>query len=105
MTARVRPLEHGVRFHVRVTPRGGRNAVEGWQDDAAGKAHLKLRVTVAAADGKANDAVVRLVAESLAVPRTRVDIVSGASARIKMLEVRGDGAELQRRLAAFGEAS
>ena len=105
MSARVHALDDGVRFAVRVTPRGGRDAIEGWQSDAAGKTHLKLRVRVAAEDGKANEAVVRLVAEELSVPRGQIEIVSGASARLKMLEIRGDGDALQRRLAAFGDVT
>ena len=105
MTARVRSVEGGVRFAARVTPRGGRDAIEGWHDDAAGRPHLKLRVRVAAEDGQANEAVIRLVAQELAVPRKQIAIVSGASARLKMIEVRGPESELERRLQAFGDAT
>ena len=49
-----------MRLSVRVTPRGGRDAVDGWTRDDAGRPVLKVRVAAAAADGKANAAVIGL---------------------------------------------
>jgi uncharacterized protein YggU (UPF0235/DUF167 family) len=74
---------------VRVTPRGGRDAVEGWTADADGRPLLKLRVSAAATDGAANAAVIALVARSLGVPRSAVRIASGETARVKRLEIAG----------------
>ena len=74
---------------MRVTPRGGRDAVEGWAVDGAGRPVLKLRVSAAAAEGAANAAVVALMARTLGVPRSAVRIVSGETARVKRLEVAG----------------
>jgi len=51
-----------VRLTVRLTPRGGRDAVEGWTRDDAGRLVLKVRVAAAAADGQANAAVIALLA-------------------------------------------
>ena len=85
---------------MRVTPRGGRDAIEGWAVDAAGRPLLKLRVSAAAADGAANAAVTALVAKALGVPRSAVRIASGETARIKRLEIAGaDEADIVR---AFG---
>jgi uncharacterized protein YggU (UPF0235/DUF167 family) len=78
-----------VRLAVRVTPRGGRDAVEGWMRDAEGRAVLKLRVAAAAADGQANAAVVALLAKALGRPRSAVRLVRGETARLKLLEVEG----------------
>lgn len=90
-----------MRLAVRVTPRGGRDAVDGWTADAAGRALLKVRVSAAAAEGAANAAVLAVVAKALGVPRSRVTLVSGATARVKVLEIGGvDEADLT---AAFGE--
>ncbi|HKP80092.1 MAG TPA: DUF167 family protein [Phenylobacterium sp.] len=87
------------RLTVRVTPRGGRDAVEGWVVDDAGRAMLKLRVSAAAAEGAANAAVVALLASSLKLPRSAVRVASGATARVKRLEIDAEDADLVR---AFG---
>ena len=87
------------RLTVRVTPRGGRDAVEGWVVDDAGRAMLKLRVSAAAAEGAANAAVVALLASSLKLPRSAVRVASGATARVKRLEIDAEDADLIR---AFG---
>lgn len=74
---------------VRVTPRGGRDAVEGWTTDAAGRPLLKLRVAAAAADGAANAAVIALLAQALGIPRSAVAIVAGHAARVKRVAIAG----------------
>jgi uncharacterized protein YggU (UPF0235/DUF167 family) len=77
------------RLTVRVTPKGGRDAVEGWTQDEAGRPILKLRVSAAAADGAANAAVVALVARSLKIAKSAVRIAAGETARVKRLEIAG----------------
>ncbi|MBS0361476.1 MAG: DUF167 domain-containing protein [Proteobacteria bacterium] len=90
-----------MRLAVRVTPRGGRDAVEGWMVDAAGRALLKLRVAAAAADGQANAAVLALLAKALGAPKSSLTLVSGQTARVKLIEIEGlTVADLAR---AFGD--
>ena len=61
-------------------------------------------MTAAAENGRANDAVVRLLAETLELPRGNVSVVSGRAARTKVVELAGMAAEeTERRLAAAGE--
>ena len=87
------------RFAVRLTPRGGRDAIEGWSEDAQGQAVLKARVAAPPVDGAANAALIRLIAKALDAPRSAVRIVSGEGARVKLLVVDGmDAAEVRRRL-------
>jgi uncharacterized protein YggU (UPF0235/DUF167 family) len=78
-----------MRLTVRVTPRGGRDAVEGWGIDAGGRRILKLRVAAAATEGAANAAVIALVAKALGRPRSAVAIALGGTARVKQLEIEG----------------
>jgi uncharacterized protein (TIGR00251 family) len=89
-----------VRFAVRLTPRGGRDAVEGWAEDDGGRAVLKVRVAAPPVDGEANAALIRFIAKQLSLPRSAVRIVSGETARIKILAVDGldeDGLRLTLR--------
>jgi uncharacterized protein YggU (UPF0235/DUF167 family) len=89
-----------VRLAVRVTPRGGRDAVDGWALDPAGRPYLKVRVSAAAADGEANAALTAFLAKALKRPKSAVRIVAGETARVKSLEIEGlDEATLE---AAFG---
>ncbi len=81
------------RVTVRVTPRAGR---EGLERTPTGE--LKALVAAPAEGGKANAAVCRLVAEALGVPKSRVRVVRGATARIKVLEIDGATGEDLRRL-------
>lgn len=94
----VEPLSDGLRLRVRVTPRGGADRVEGL--DPAHDA-LRVRVRAVPEDGKANTAVCATVAAALGVAKGDVTLVSGASARLKGLRVRGDPAALAARLDAL----
>jgi uncharacterized protein (TIGR00251 family) len=79
-----------VSFQVRLTPKGGRNAIEGWAEGPDGKRYLKARVAAPPEDGKANEALIRLIAEALDIAKTRVRIVSGAASRLKTIEAQAD---------------
>jgi uncharacterized protein (TIGR00251 family) len=87
------------RVRLRVTP-GARSAgIVGRHGDA-----WKVRVSPPAEDGRANAAVVRLLAETLGVPRSSVELMSGHGAREKIVELTGVGSdETERRLAAAGK--
>lgn len=86
---------------VRVTPRGGRDAVEGWVRDAQGAALLKLRVAAAPSDGAANKAVCALLAKALKIPKSKVRLIAGDTARVKRLAIAADPAELAAALSAI----
>lgn len=94
------PVAGGVQLRVRVTPRGGRDAVEGIGADGDDAPHLKVRVAAAPVDGDANDAVEKLVAKWLGVAKTKVEVISGTTARLKMLMIDGDPVQLLHRCQA-----
>ena len=84
----------GALLPVRVQPRARRNEVVGWQGAA-----LRVRVTAPPTDGRANQAVVELLAEVLGLPRKSIALVSGAASRDKLLRVeRHSLADLRARL-------
>jgi uncharacterized protein YggU (UPF0235/DUF167 family) len=87
-----------IRLAVRVSPRGGRNAVEGLREDAAGMQHVVVRVSAAPVDGEANDAVAATVAKWLGVKPRTVEIISSETARLKLLRIDGDPVALSRKL-------
>jgi uncharacterized protein (TIGR00251 family) len=84
----------GIALTVRLTPKGGRNAIEGIDVLSDGRAVLKARVAAPPSEGEANDALCRLIAKAMGVPPRDVALVAGASARIKRLTIAGDGPTL-----------
>ncbi len=85
----------GVRFAVRVQPRASRSEVCGVHGES-----LKVRLAAPPVDGEANEALVRLLADELEVPRRSVRIVTGASSRTKTVEIDGISPDVVERLAA-----
>jgi uncharacterized protein YggU (UPF0235/DUF167 family) len=89
----------GLRVRVRLTPRGGRDALEGAEILADGRAVLKARVRAAPEKGLANAALEKLVAGALGVPKSTVSVVAGGTGRTKTVKISGE----PRRLAAAME--
>lgn len=89
-----------MRLAVRLTPRGGRDRIDGWARDDAGRVYLKVRVSAPPVDGQANAALVRLIAQVLKRPAGAVRIAAGETARIKQVEI--DGVDAAALAAAFG---
>ena len=84
---------------MRLTPRGGREGLDGWAADVDGRPYLKARVAAPPVDGEANTALIKLIAKTLGLPKSAVTIAAGGSARVKTLEIEGlDQAEIERRL-------
>ena len=91
----------GIELHLRLTPKSARDAIEGVETAADGRSHLKARVRAVPEDGKANKALVRLVAKEMGLPASAVEIVAGETARLKTLRLHGDAAALEERLSAL----
>ena len=84
----------GISVALRVTPRGGRDGIDGVETLANGRSVLKVRVRAIAEAGEANRAVMELFAKTLGVPKARVRILSGTTSRLKQIAVDGDPREL-----------
>jgi hypothetical protein len=84
----------GISVALRVTPRGGRDEVDGLERLADGRTVLKVRVRAVADGGAANRAVTELLAKALGVPRAKVRIQSGTTSRLKQIAIDGDPAKL-----------
>lgn len=84
-----------MKLSIKVAPKAARNAINGWMGEV-----LKLSVTAVPEQGKANDAVIRLLAEALRVPRSAIQVLRGATGTQKLLQIEGlDELEVRRRLA------
>lgn len=83
---------------IRVTARSAKPGIGRWRIGADGREELEVRVAEAAADGAANDAVIRLLARSLGISRSELSIVSGAASRHKRLAIPFELAEARGRL-------
>jgi|TARA_B100000315_G_scaffold209604_1_gene205439 hypothetical protein len=89
-----RPAVNGVSLKVRVQPKAASNQVAGYRGDT-----LRLRVTAPPEAGKANAAVVSLLAQALGIAKSRVRIVRGHASRDKLVVVETlTPAEVQQRL-------
>jgi uncharacterized protein YggU (UPF0235/DUF167 family) len=88
-------------LRVRVTPRGGRDALDGIEALSDGRQVLRIRVRAAPEDGAANEAVCRLIAKALGRPALAVSLRAGATARVKTLFVSGDPAALSAALSGL----
>ena len=84
-----RAVDDGLAIAVRVTPRGGRDAL------AAGTSeNFAARLAAAPVDGAANAALVALIAKTFGVPKRAVTIIAGETAPLKRLHIAGDVATL-----------
>jgi len=91
----------GVVVRCRLTPKGGRDAIEGVAALADGTSVLMARVRAAAEDGRANRALCQLLAAALGVSISRVTIAAGGKSRVKRVAVAGDPRALIDRLRAL----
>ena len=91
-------LADGVALDVRLTPRGGRDAIEGVEQLADGRCVLKARVRAAPVEGEANTALARLIAKALGIAPRNVELTAGSTGRLKRFRISGDARELDRLL-------
>ncbi|MGA8825523.1 MAG: DUF167 family protein [Pseudolabrys sp.] len=85
---------NGVTLTIRLTPKGGRDAIDGVEVMSDGRTVLKVRVRAAPSEGEANAALIRLIAKAMGVPPRNVVLAAGATGRLKRLMISGDGPTL-----------
>ena len=88
----------GVVVACRLTPKGGRDAIDGVATLSDGSCVLLARVRCAPEDGRANEALCALIAGRLGVATSKVRLTAGAKSRVKQIAVAGDPGELLGRL-------
>ncbi len=93
-----------LRLSVRLTPNGGRDSIDGVETGSDGQSYLKARVSVAPEKGKANKALIALLARNMGIPKSSLELVSGDTARKKILRIEGEPEDLMQRLNAIAKA-
>ncbi len=91
-------------LRLKVTPKAAKDALAGIATDAAGDQHLVVRVTAPAEAGKANRAVLKLLAKQLGLPVSQLAVTSGASARHKTVTIAGSAPTWLDRLRKIAQA-
>lgn len=91
-----------MRLDLKVTPGARHDGFDGWFTDADGRRRLKVKVTAAPEKGKANRAVVKLLAKRLGVAPSDIEVVHGETGRDKTLQIAGPDDDLRRRIETIG---
>lgn len=91
----------GVRVQVRLIPKAGCDRIAGLVSLPEGGQALRVRVTAAPEKGRANRALIALLAREWRLPKGRIRLIAGETARDKVLQVAGEGAPLASRLDAW----
>ena len=95
----------GVRVALRVTPKAAQDRIQGVAADAAGQLRIKVAVRAVPEDGKANEAVIRMLAKAWQLPRTALALVAGHHDRSKLLQIAGDSQALLAHLTGWLQKS
>ena len=95
-----RATETGVEVAVRLTPKGGRDQLDGIGEDASGKTVLLVRVSAPPVNGAANKALLKFLAKTGGIAKSRVRFIAGETSRIKRLHLEGDSVALIKQLTA-----
>lgn len=78
------------RLIVRLTPKASADRIDGWEEDGQGRRYLKVRVRAAPIEGRANVAMIELLAKALGLPKSRLRLAGGDTSRLKTIDIDGD---------------
>jgi len=93
----------GLRVRLRLTPSGRRDGIDGVMEDTDGHGILKASVTKAPEGGKANQALIKLLAKEWKLAKSAIEIIQGQTSRSKVLLISGETAVVQKHILAWAE--
>lgn len=85
-----RETAEGLSLSIRLTPKGGRDRIDGTGEDAEGRPLLLARVSAPPSGGAANKALLKLIAKAAGAPKSQVRFEAGETSRVKRLFISGD---------------
>ncbi len=88
----------GLRINIRLAPKAKRDKIGDIVDIADGKKALKVAVNAIPEDGKANKALIALLAKQWKIPKTTMSLISGHTNKNKVLLIDGDGTDIKERI-------
>ncbi|OGI00248.1 MAG: YggU family protein [Candidatus Melainabacteria bacterium GWF2_37_15] len=86
----------GIKLNIKVIPNASKCEIVGFVDNI-----LKIRLNVPPVDGKANEKCIKFLSKLLDVPKTSISIISGEKSRLKVLFIKGDPEELNKKLSTL----
>ena len=89
-------MSESARIAVKLTPGASADRIDGWDVDAEGRPVLKARVRARPVEGEANEALIKLLARTLGVPKSAVGIQRGGQSRTKMVVIDGPSGDEAR---------
>lgn len=98
------PKSDGLRVRVRLQPSGRADAILGLGQDADGNTALKATVTTVPEGGKANQALIKLLAKEWKVAKSTLEVLQGQTSRTKVMYLAGDATQLADVLNAWAAA-
>ncbi len=98
MTEPFQVTPEGLRLVVRLTPRAGRDGLDGVATTPDAGTHLRLRLSAPPVEGAANAALIAYLARALGLRKADIQLLAGERSRVKRLLLSGDGAMLARRV-------
>ncbi|MBL8908211.1 MAG: DUF167 domain-containing protein [Rhizobiales bacterium] len=96
-----RLVRDGLLVSVRVTPKSALDEISGLREAADGEVSLAVKVRAQPEQGRANKAVIQLLASAMGLPKSRLSVAAGEAQRNKTILIAGDAAELSAQLAAI----
>jgi hypothetical protein len=96
-----RIVEGGIEIVVRLTPKSSRDDVDGIETGADGQCYLKARVRAVPEKGKANKALIVLLAKRTGLPKSTIGLTSGGTSRMKTILLQCDAQEWREALAGL----
>ncbi len=84
-----RASKNGVELFVRATPKAANERISDITQDASGRCYLKVYITAPPEDGKANEAIINLLAITFRLPKACITLMSGATHRLKCFSMDG----------------
>lgn len=97
-TAAIRRVEDDLLVDVRLTPKGGRDRIDGVGVLSDGRPVILARVRTPPEDGKANAALIVLIAAAAGLPKSAASLASGATSRLKTVRLENADTDAERRL-------
>lgn len=97
----LKTVPEGINCDIYAAPKSAKNAMEEEWVDSDGKIYLKVRITAAPEDGKANKAIIKYLAKEWGIPASQMEITRGDTSRRKTLAVYGNPLELLHRIRTY----